>query len=304
LAWRGFHPESAAFWDRIDLGSVHSSCGVAFKSGHRIIVPDVEDCEFMAGSADLDHSRLSAVRAVQSTPLISRSGDLLGMISTHWREPHHPPERSLRLFDVLARQGADLIERTRAESQIVMLAREAEHRAKNLLATVQATVQLSHSDTPKGLKESIVGRINALRNVHRLFVESRWSGADLRTIALEELSPYRLEAEAQAQIDGASVMLKADVAQAIAVVLHELATNAAKYGALSVAGGRVHVTWAEVPDERLILRWTETGGPPARPPTGEGFGTRVMRSMLISLRGDMRFDWSENGLLCEIAIPI
>lgn len=304
LAWRGFHPASAAFWDRIGLGSVHTSCGVAFNTGKRTIVPDVEDCDFIAGSIDLDHFRLSGMRAVQSTPLVSRTGELLGMISTQWRKPGHPSEHSLHLLDVLARQAADLIERTRAEAQIVMLAREAEHRAQNLLATVQATVRLSQSDTPEGLKESIVGRIQALANVHRLFVESRWSGADLRTLALEELSPYRHESEERAHIDGEVVILKPDVAQAIAVVLHELATNSAKYGALSIAGGHVHVGWSDALDERLILRWTETGGPRVTPPTREGFGTRVMTSVISTHKGKMQFDWREGGLVCEITIPI
>src|SRR5262245_775517 len=94
----------------------HTSCGAALRSGQRIIVPDAEDCDFMAGSADLDHYHLSGIRAVQSTPLVSRSGELLGMISTHWREPHHPSEGSLRLLDMLARQGADLLERNRNEA--------------------------------------------------------------------------------------------------------------------------------------------------------------------------------------------
>src|SRR5581483_10729133 len=101
--------------------------------------------------------------------------------TNHWREPHEPLERELLLIDVLARQAADLIERKQKEDQIVLLAREAEHRAKNVLATVQATVHLTQSDTPDGLKCAIEGRIGALANVHRLFVQSRWNGAELHT---------------------------------------------------------------------------------------------------------------------------
>jgi PAS domain S-box-containing protein len=396
-------------------------------------VPDAEDCDFMAGSADLDQYHLSGIRAVQSTPLVSRSGELLGMISTHWREPHHPSDGSLQLLDMLARQGADLLERSRneaarldaetklhllasivessddaiitkdlnaiitswnraaerifgysakeaigkpvtiliprdrhdeeptilervrrgeridhyetvrlhkdgsrlnisltvsplrdvagnivgaskiardvtdrkrAEAQIVVLAREAEHRAKNVLAAVQATVHLSHSDTPEGLKRSIEGRIQALANVHRLFVETRWSGADLRTVALDELSPFCQEGDTRAQVDGTNLTVKPDVAQALAVILHELATNAAKYGALSVPGGHVHLGWSQPSGQRLTLRWAETGGPPAKPPTHQGFGTRVMKNMIGSLKGDMRLEWCEDGLVCEIAIPV
>jgi GAF domain-containing protein len=80
-----------------------------------VVVPDIETCDFMSGTADLDEYRRSNIRAVQSTPLVSRTGQLLGMISTHWREPHQPTERALRRLDVLARQAADLIERSRTE---------------------------------------------------------------------------------------------------------------------------------------------------------------------------------------------
>jgi len=114
LAYRGFNPAAAAFWEWVRPGSA-STCGAALATGDRSIVPDVELSDFMAGSEDLETYRQTGIRAVQSTPLASRTGRLLGMISTHWRNPHQPPERDLRLLDVLARQAADLIERKQAE---------------------------------------------------------------------------------------------------------------------------------------------------------------------------------------------
>lgn len=304
LAWRGFHPASAAFWDRIGLASVSTSCGAAFSSGRRSIVTDVESCEFIAGSADLDHFRLSGIKAIQSTPLLSRTGELLGMISTHWRELHQPTEDDLRLLDVLARQGADLIERIRSEEQILLLAREAEHRAKNILAIVQATVQLSQSDTADDLKKVILGRIHALANVHRLFADGRWQGADLRTIASEELTPYGSEIGGRVQIDGPTVTLKPDVAQMFAIVLHELATNAAKYGALTEGSGTVRVAWSTDKIGALDFSWIETGGPPTFTPALTGFGTRVMKNIVSSLNGQLQVDWHRTGLACEIRVPI
>ena len=134
LACRGFHPASAAFWEWVSLDSA-SSCGLALSAGARIVVPDVEACDFMAGTGDLDASRRSGIRAVQSTPLVSRSGRLLGMISTHWREPHQPTERDLRPLDVLARQAADLIERARAETAL----RESEQQSRWLAAIVESS---------------------------------------------------------------------------------------------------------------------------------------------------------------------
>ena len=117
IAWKGFHPESAAFWEWVRLDSA-STCGKALETGARVIIPDVKKSDFMAGTDDLHHFLHSGIHAVQSTPLISRGGRMLGMISTHWREPHDPSERDLNLLDVLARQAADLLERAQAEAAL------------------------------------------------------------------------------------------------------------------------------------------------------------------------------------------
>jgi PAS domain S-box-containing protein len=113
LAFRGFSAEAAQFWQRVAADS-GSTCGVALRTGKRVIVPDVEECDFMAGTEDLAMYRSTGIQAVQSTPLVSRSGQVVGMISTHWKQVHTSTERDLRMFDVLARQAADLVERRRA----------------------------------------------------------------------------------------------------------------------------------------------------------------------------------------------
>jgi two-component sensor histidine kinase len=192
----------------------------------------------------------------------------------------------------------------RSEAQIAILAHEAEHRANNVLATVQATVQLSSSDTPDGLKHAIQGRIQALAGVHRLFVESRWMGAELQKLVTQELLPYRQDGQARARIEGPRLVLEPNTAQTIAVILHELATNAVKYGALSRTTGRVEVEWSRSPDGQLVLRWIEIDGPPVKSPTRQGFGTVVMQGMVRGLRGDIHFDWREEGLSAEISIPM
>jgi PAS domain S-box-containing protein len=198
----------------------------------------------------------------------------------------------------------DITERKRTEAQITLLAREAEHRTKNILATVQATVHLTQSETIDGLKSAIEGRIQALANVHALFVESRWEGAHLNNLVTQELSPYCQDVEARTRIEGPDLLLEPYAAQTIAITLHELATNAAKYGALSVPDGRVHVAWSGCEKAHLILRWTETGGPLVTSPTRKGFGTRVMERMIREqLKGKMQFDWRAEGLVCEIVLP-
>ena len=325
-------------------------------------MPDIEKSDLIIGTPDADEYRRSGIRAVQSTPLVSRNGRLLGMISTHWREAHQPSERALRGLDILARQAADLIERSKAEAalreseeiawrlaaivessddaivgtdlkrsvtswnrggerlfgyspkeavgmpigaiipeerhqeelaiferfrggervepfdtvrrhkdgglidvslsvspirnlngeivgacsvtreitqrkrnekRIEMLAREAEHRTKNVLQSVQTVVRLSQAETREELKVVIEGRTQALANAHGLLAKSRWAGADLATLARQELAPYLQEERPRARIDGQRIPLQPSVAQAIAILLHELTTNAAKYGALS-----------------------------------------------------------------------
>lgn len=198
----------------------------------------------------------------------------------------------------------DVTEQRRSQDLIATLAREAEHRSKNLLATVQATVRLSQSETPDGLKRVIEGRIQSLANVHSLFVQTRWVGADLSTIARQELAPYSEKDRRQVRVDGPPVVLEPDVAQAVAITLHELATNAAKYGALAVPDGQVELKWSHDADGRLHLRWTESKGPKVREPAHKGFGGRVIEQMIAQRSGTTHFDWRADGLVCEIILKV
>jgi PAS domain S-box-containing protein len=185
----------------------------------------------------------------------------------------------------------NITERKRREAQITTLTREADHRAKNLLALVQATVQLSQADTPEGIKREIEGRIQALASVVALFAETRWMGAELNALVVQELAPYRGHEAISCRIEGPKLVLEPNTAEAVAMTLHELTTNAAKYGALSVATGRVRVEWSRAADGRLVLRWTETGGPLVKLPSHQGFGTELMEAMIRhQLRGEIRFD--------------
>ena len=196
----------------------------------------------------------------------------------------------------------DITEQKRNQEHISVLAREAEHRSKNVLSNVQAIVNLSQSDTPEGLKSVIGGRIRAMSNVHSLFAETRWTGAELSAIATQELAPYLDEHGARVRMEGPETLLKPDVAQAVAVILHELATNASKYGALSGAKGQIKLTWSRTEDGQLTLRWTELAGPRVTVPERQGFGSRLIQQTISQLGGKARFDWSSEGLVCEIAL--
>jgi two-component sensor histidine kinase len=197
----------------------------------------------------------------------------------------------------------DITERKQAEEREKILAREVDPRAKNLLALVQATVQLTHADTVEDFKAAIEGRLQALSNAHTLLAQSRWAGANLHTLVTEELAPYDLEGTSRAHINGPELVLEPKSAQTIAMVLHELTTNAVKYGALSVPSGRLLVEWSHG-ETQLVICWSEADGPPVKPPSREGFGTRVVGRVVHDLEGKLQFDWNPDGLACEIIIPL
>lgn len=196
----------------------------------------------------------------------------------------------------------DITERKRFEKQLALLGREAEHRSKNILATVQAAIHLTHADSVDEFKRIIGGRIQALANVNALFVQSSWSGAELRSVIEHELDAFSQGGNAQVHIDGPDLILETDAAQAIAIAMHELTTNAAKYGALSTPEGRINVEWSQSAGE-LIIHWVESGGPTVAPPSRRGFGTNIIERMVQDkLTGTVKFDWRNTGLFCTLVL--
>jgi PAS domain S-box-containing protein len=198
----------------------------------------------------------------------------------------------------------DVTERKAAEDRLKLLAREVDHRANNLMAVVQGTVALSQGDSPAALKDVIVGRINALARAHQLLSEARWEGADLRRLVEEELLAFSLGAAMRVTVRGPDLALPPAAAQSIAMAVHELATNAAKYGALSRPEGRVDVAWRGGGREPLTLTGTESGGPPVKRPDRRGLGTAILnRALGGSLGGGTQMDWRPGGLVCEMRLP-
>ncbi|RYJ02816.1 MAG: PAS domain S-box protein [Acetobacteraceae bacterium] len=204
----------------------------------------------------------------------------------------------------------DITDRRRAEERQALLAREVDHRAKNALAVVQAALRLTPKTDAATFARAIEGRVNALARAQTLLAEGRWGGTLLRTLIEGELAGFiELDAagvRARAKLEGPSLLVSAEASQPLAMVLHELATNATKYGALSAPGGCVRVTWSVDPaDEVLLLNWVETGGPPVPGlPARLGFGSRVLEATLQQLGGSAASEWHATGLAYRLRAPL
>jgi PAS domain S-box-containing protein len=198
----------------------------------------------------------------------------------------------------------DITERKQSEARVILLAREVDHRANNLLAVAQAMVRLSKGATVRDLREAILGRIDALARAHSLIAETGWQGADLERLVERELEPYA-SGGANTLVSGDKVELTGAMAQGLAIALHELATNAAKYGAFSTDAGRVEVRWIRTPGGELRLSWSEHGGPMVERPVDKGFGTALIeQTARQQLQGVVDIHWRPGGLACEFRIPI
>jgi PAS domain S-box-containing protein len=197
----------------------------------------------------------------------------------------------------------DITARKQAEERQRTLVHELDHRAKNLLAVVQSVLHLSHGDSVPSFIAAVDGRIKALSRAHSLLSESRWQGVDLRRIIEEEIAPFVSTERRQVATLGPALSLRPDTGQSLALALHELVTNAVKYGALSTPRGRVSLSWDLEPDG-LVLHWSETGGPATVQPARQGFGTKaIVASVERQLGGRVSFDWRPEGLHCCLAVP-
>ena len=213
-------------------------------------------------------------------------------------------------------RGADLIlvsihditERKQWEEHQQLLVSELSHRVKNTLATVQsiAAQTIRHSKSLESFYQDFSGRLQALGSAHALLTARRWQSLDLRSVILEPLRAHAEEGE-RVRLQGPAIELKPGAALALSLVVHELATNAAKHGALSAPGGAIAINWDLVDgdgDRRIHLLWSERGGPKVKAPTGRGFGLALIeRIVSYELDGEVRRDFAPEGFACELRLP-
>jgi PAS domain S-box-containing protein len=200
----------------------------------------------------------------------------------------------------------DITERKRAEAQRDLLINELNHRVKNTLATVQSLAMqtLRNTERSEDARELFDSRLAALSRAHDLLTLQNWEGASLREVVNRALAPF--SAGHRFNIGGCNVVLSPKQALALSIALHELATNAAKYGALSREEGLVTVSWTmEGEDPELTLMWAESGGPPVQPPTRRGFGSRLIeRSLATELGGSAVIEYRPDGVVATIVSPL
>jgi PAS domain S-box-containing protein len=203
----------------------------------------------------------------------------------------------------------DITANKEGEEHLRLLMREISHRSKNLLAIIQAMARQTarYADSIDDFLNQFNARVQALARSHDLLVQENWHGAGLQDLLKSQLSPYVDTDLTQVTIDGPSVLLKPETAQNLGLALHELASNASKYGALTVPSGRITVRWSEIAQEErhgVELLWMESGGPTLGVPKKRGFGSMLIQQNLSrSLESEVELKFEPDGVCCHIFIP-
>jgi two-component sensor histidine kinase/PAS domain-containing protein len=202
----------------------------------------------------------------------------------------------------IAGASRDLTERKQAEELQRLLLNELNHRVKNTLATIQAITALTlrnARDLPSA-REALESRIRSMAQAHDLLTSRAWTGAHLADVVARALEAF---AQAQVRMSGPAIDVSSQHVLALSLALHELATNASKYGALSCPDGRVNVQWS-VQEGTLRLGWEESGGPSVAPPTQKGFGSRLLQELVRDLGGNTKLDYEPSGVRCSITVTL
>ncbi|GAB4355150.1 MAG: hypothetical protein Kow00114_05330 [Kiloniellaceae bacterium] len=276
--------------------------------GQPVRIDDVESYCSSAGEGPAGVFAALGAQAALFMPWL-HGGRLVAVVYVLSAEPRRWSEDAVRTLQEAIEVAWDTVEILRNEQRQELLMREVDHRAKNALAVVQAVVRLSQADDMAGFRRVVEGRIAALARTHDLLSESRWNGLELRNLVEEELRPFaggKGGAGSRLTIAGPALRLSPELTQTVALALHELATNAAKYGALKGDGGKLAVNWDNDAAGRLVIDWRETTTEPIDVPAERrGFGSELLtKSIRSQLGGEIAFDWAPDGLKCRLELPL
>ncbi len=303
--------------DGISIGHGVGSCGTAAATGTPVIVSDIATDPLWVDFRELALGH--QLRACWSMPIHAADGRLLGTFANYYREPKQPTERDLETIAMVTRTTAIAIERSlneqareRAEAQRTLLLRELNHRVKNVFALVDSLLLMSarSATSAQDFSAAVRGRLGALNRAHEL-VQPGLSETEivnpcavpLKRVVADILQPYAQTASEKFSLSGPDVQISPKSITGIALILHELATNAAKYGALKHPDGKLLVSWAI--SEVLSLEWSERGVPAPSAPSKTGFGgTLTRRTVESQFKGTIEYRWEPSGLDISIRLSI
>lgn len=276
------------------------------KRGETVLIEDV--CTDPRTSAQSASFEAIGIRVLLNVPIMDH-GLFSAVMFVHYDKPHPFSEAELRFVRAVADRAHAEIGRSRAQERERLLNHELSHRLKNTLAMVQAIAAQTLRNAPDMMtaRETLGNRLAALSRAHDLLLGRSLDAADIRTVVGDTLALHD-DGQARIHLSGPALDIGSDAALSLALILHELATNAVKYGALSVPDGVVDLSWGtDSEDETALfhLLWEERGGPKVTDPSRRGFGSRLIeRGLPGSVGGGVEHRFAESGLVCRIAAPL
>jgi two-component sensor histidine kinase len=255
-----------------------------------------------------------------AAPVVTRSGEVVGGLFFGHDRPGVFTQEAEELVAGIAAHAAIAIENARlhqalqrevderrqAEQTKALLLNEIKHRVKNTLAIIQAIATRTFQKAPPEEREAFMARLHALANAHDLLSEEQWDTAEISIIVRRALAAFMGHGDERFSLNGPEARIDANKSLLLAMALHELATNAVKYGALSSSAGRVSIAWTAITETEppsLSLEWRETGGPPVVPPTRRGFGTGLIERA-FNHQGSAQFVYDCAGLVCMLSMTL
>jgi two-component sensor histidine kinase/CheY-like chemotaxis protein len=228
-----------------------------------------------------------------------------GLARSHALLEQRVADRTAELERTAEQLRAEVHERKQAEERLTILVQELAHRVKNLLSVFQSITSrtLTGGRTTAEAREVLIGRLQSLGHAHELLTEAYWRGAELRDVVKAEIAGF----SERVRISGPAVELSPSGVQTFALIVHELCTNAAKYGALSNAGGEVQAEWSlggNSANGYMDFSWKERGGPPVKPASHEGFGLSLITAMGSNPASEPIIDFAPSGFACKIRVPL
>lgn len=293
--------------DGLEIGPGVGSCGTAAYQAKPVYVSDIQTDPLWKNYRELADQY--GLRSCWSTPIMSRNNTILGTFALYGKKPSSPEPAEIEIVSLLVKIAAIAIERQRGREQRELLMHELSHRVKNSLAVVSSVASNTlRQHVDKARYEDFEQRIQALAEVQSMLVQSSWNAIDVNSLMKKAAVAPFVGADERFRCRGPSVRLPAELMLPFALSVHELCTNAAKYGALSTESGSVEVEWWFEPEdspEHFFFRWVEAGGPPVVKPTKTGFGSRMIkRAFAQSFGGDAVWRYHPEGLQCEMRLPV